>query len=217
VKKLRGNYKKDYGLGGSGPKGISIPASAADIFQTIIIAISLCVILYVFIVTPNEVEGESMYPTFSNAEVVLTSKLNNWLGRTDFGKSLGLDYKRGDSVVLQKPGDKDYIKRIIALPGERIAIRDGYVYINNNRLTENYLPPATYTQGGEFLEDGGEGKVVPENTYFVLGDNRTQSFDSRFNELGFVKESWLKGKVVLRSWPIDKFGLINAGEYKLDI
>lgn len=194
--------------------GMSVPVVVIDLLQSVAVAISICIVIYVFIATPNQIEGESMEPNFQNGEIILTNKLSEWLGASEFGKNIGLDYKRGDIVVFQKPGINDFIKRIIAVPGDKIAIREGYVYINGKKVIEEYLPPSTFTRGGNFIEEGAENLEVPEGKYVVFGDNRNNSHDSRYLDIGFVDRQWLKGKVVLRYWPVSKFGVVQSGIYK---
>lgn len=196
-------------------KGRSVPSYVVNLLQSAIIILSIFIVIYLFIFTPNVIEGDSMNPSFTNGQMILTNKLVNWFGDTQFGKSLDLVYKKGDTIVFQKPGLNVYIKRIIAMPGERVAIRDGYVYVDSKRILEEYLLPATFTKGSSFIEDGGESKVVPENEYFVMGDNRNNSLDSRYNEIGFVKKEWLKGKVALIYWPIGKLGIVNTGKIEV--
>src|SRR5690606_9943541 len=116
--------------------GIKVPASTLEFLQSLVIAICIAVVLYLFIVTPNQIQGNSMIPNFYEGDIILTNKLSNWLGDTEFGKSIGLNYKRGDVIVYQKPGLSDHVKRIIAVPGDRVAVRDGFVYINNKKLVE---------------------------------------------------------------------------------
>jgi signal peptidase I len=186
------------------------------ILQAIVIMASIIIILYLFIITPNQVRGPSMEKNFFTGEILLSNRLTQWIGSTPFGKSIGIDYKRGDVVVLQKPGFEEFVKRIIGLPGDRVAIRDGYVFINGKKLQENYLGPSIYTGGGDFIEDGGESKIVPEGYYYVMGDNRGVSNDSRYSEIGFIDRNWLKGKVIIRFFPFDKFGLIPTGGYTLE-
>lgn len=193
-------------------KNLKISTLLLNILQITLIGICLSTVSYLFIVTPNEVEGESMLPEFIDGQIVLTNKLSTWLGDSDIGKSVGLNYQRGDIVVFQRPGQSDFIKRIIALPGERVAIRDGFVYVNNIQIDEEYLLPATFTKGGTLVEDGGESKIVPDNSYFLLGDNRGQSLDSRFNEVGFVEQEWVKGKVILKYWPLNQLSVVSRGK-----
>lgn len=183
------------------------------VLQTVVIASSLGVILYLFVITPNQVDGVSMEKSFFNGELVLTNRLSQWIGNSELGKNLGLSYGRGDVIIFQKPGFKEVVKRIVGLPGEKIAIRDGFVYINNKKVVENYLPAATYTNGGDVVEDGAESVPIPEGMYFCLGDNREASEDSRFSEIGFIDREWMKGKVILRFWPLSAFSLISTGTY----
>lgn len=100
-------------------------------------------------------------------------------------------------------GKVSYIKRVIALPGEHIQIKDGKVYINGEELQENYLPEGTETHasGGQFID-----LIVPEGTVFVMGDNRGNSGDSRM--FGCIPYDKIEGKVVLRFWPLNAFGTI---------
>jgi signal peptidase I len=187
----------------------SIRSSIVDFAQSIVIALSICIIIYIFLATPNQIEGKSMEPNFSDGQIVLTSKVNQWLGSTPLGKNLDLDYKRGDIVVFQKPGFNDFIKRIVGVPGDKVQIRDGYIYINDEKLDESYLPVETYTTGGNFIEDNGDSKTVPAGQYFAIGDNRNNSHDSRYLDIGFISRDWMKGKVIVRYWPIRDFKLIR--------
>lgn len=196
--------------------GVRVPYAVLDILQTLVISLSICVVIYIFIATPNQIEGESMEPNFFEGEIILTNKLSEWLGPTQVGKQLGLDYNKGDVVVFQKPGYNDYLKRVIGVAGDKIRLRDGFVYINGHKLDEGYLPPATFTRGGSFLKENGEEKTVPEGKYFVMGDNRDNSHDSRYADIGFVDRTWFKGKVILRYWPINKFTVINGVTYATD-
>ncbi len=182
--------------------------------QILVVISAIFIVMYLVVVNPNQVDGPSMEPNFYNGQLLFTNKLYNILGEQEVGKSLNLTYKRGDVITFQKSGDrKALIKRVIGLPGERVAIKNGSFYINNQKLTEEYLPPATYTRGGEFIEDGGESILVEEGSYFVAGDNRSVSRDSR--SIGLIKHDWIKGKVILRFWPLKDFSLINRGTTSL--
>lgn len=192
-------------------KNVTAKEALADILQSAIVSIIICTIIYTFFFTPNIVLGESMENTFHEGELLLTNKVSQWLGSTDFGHNIGLDYQRGDVIVFQKPGRRDYIKRVIGLPGERVMVKDGVVYINGEQLTEKYLPSGLRTNGGTFLLDGEE-KTVPEHHYFVMGDNRSNSQDSRYVEVGFVHRDWMKGKVIVRYWPPQQLGIIGQGD-----
>lgn len=122
---------------------------------------------------------------------------------------------RGEVVVLKAPTDptKDFIKRIIGLPNEKIMIKDGSVFINGKRLDEGvYLSDNVKTYPGGFLKDGEE-VPIPDYSYAVLGDNRTNSSDSR--EWGFLKRSDIIGHPFLVLWPLENAGTIQAVGYAL--
>ncbi len=184
-----------------------------DLLQSVAIAISISIFLFVFIVTPNQVDGPSMIPNFITGDLLFTSKIHKWIGHTSLGKTLDLEYKRGEIVVFQKPGFVDFVKRVIALPGEEISLKDGIYFINGERLNEFYTVENDLRKDGVFLKDGGEPLVLGNDEYFLSGDNRDVSFDSR--SLGPIKREWIKGKVVFRFWPLQKFGIVEAGKFQL--
>lgn len=171
-----------------------------DTVQTFLIAAAVFLVIYVALFRPFEVKGESMYPNFYDKEYVLT----NLIGFEDLGfyhAQFG-SLKIGDVIVFKAPTDpeKDYIKRVIGIPGDRISLRNGKIFLNGSELNESaYLKPDVITYPGNFLTDDKE-VIVPENEYFVLGDNRLNSSDSR--EWGFVKKTGVIGKSILVYWPI---------------
>lgn len=188
----------------------SKPSIFIDILQTIVVALAIFVIIYLFIATPNEVKGNSMDPTFKNGELLLTNKVIQLLGGDDgTGKVFG-DYNRGDVVIFKDNlSQEDFIKRIIAKGGDTISVQKGSVYLNGNELNEDYLPAGRKTNGGTFLEEG-QTLRVPDNFYFVMGDNRGNSKDSRDKAVGFVERKQLKGRVFFRYWPLNRLGLIRG-------
>ncbi len=154
-----------------------------------------------------------MEPNFYNGERVYTNRLPQWLNDTSVGKFLDLDYKRGDVIVFYKPGMiGSLIKRVIGLPKDKVKIQDGHFFINGQELIEDYISKDVFTKGGTFIAEGEE-KTVPDNSYFVAGDNRTVSNDSRY--LGFILKDWMQGKVIFRLWPLDKIGIINEGQFEI--
>lgn len=180
-----------------------------DFIQSTAVAIGICVVIYIFLATPNQIDGASMEPNFHNGEIVLTNKISQWLGDTPFGEATYLQYSRGDVIVFQKPGFKDFIKRIVAIEGDTIKLVKGKVYLNGEVLNEYYIEDTLETPPGDFLQEGIE-LTVPENNFFIMGDNRGNSHDSRYKDIGFVDRSWLKGKVILRYWPINKLTTVRA-------
>ena len=139
-----------------------------------------------------------MFPNFQDGEYVLTNLITLRIA----------PLSRGDVVVFHAPPDpeKDFIKRVIGLPGDTVTIKDGDVYVNGNHLDENtYLKSEVKTYSGSFLKEN-EVITVPQNQYFVMGDNRPYSSDSR--EWGFVTRSAMIGKSFFIYWPIPKAQLI---------
>lgn len=169
-----------------------------DILETVVFIGSIFIVLYLFVLMPNQVKGASMDNTFQNGEYILTSKISYKFGSP----------KRGDVVIFKSPKnpDIDYIKRIIAMPGDRIKISDSDVYVNSELLDEPYIKEKTNLISGGFMQDGVE-ETVPEGYLFVMGDNRPNSSDSR--EFGFVPFSDIIGKVFFRYLPITSFGWIK--------
>ena len=154
-----------------------------DILQIVIFAGAIFLVLYLLVMQPHKIDGSSMEPNFHDAEYLLTDKVTY-----RFNKPI-----RGDVIIFHAPGTsgEDYIKRIIGLPGEKIEVKDNAVYINNQKLKESYIPPANTTSGGSFLPENTPIEV-PEGNYFVMGDNRNHSADSR--SFGFIERS-------KNSWP----------------
>ncbi|MBI2033105.1 MAG: signal peptidase I [Candidatus Levybacteria bacterium] len=161
--------------------------------QTILLAATVFLVIYIFLFRPFQVSGLSMYPNFDHGEFVLTSLISTRLE----------DPKRGDVIVFKSPidKDKDYIKRVIAIPEDRVMIQEGSVYLNGEKLDESkYLADDVKTYGGGYMQEGQE-VTVPENMYFMMGDNRSNSSDSR--EWGPIKKSEILGKSMFVYWPVN--------------
>lgn len=170
-----------------------------DIVQTLLLAASIFIVIYIFLFRPYQVTGSSMYPNFVNKEYVLTNLITLRFE----------DLKRGDVVVFRAPIDKekDFIKRVIGLPRDTVSIRDGDVYVNDQKLDQSaFLDKNVKTYSGAFLKEG-EKVTVPQGEYFVLGDNRGASSDSR--EWGFVTKDEVIGKSFFVYWPINDMRLIK--------
>jgi signal peptidase I len=158
-------------------------------------SVLIAVILIVFIYQPVKVEGTSMMPTLTDQERIFINKFTYHFG-------LG-DIQRGDMVVFWFPLDpqKSYIKRVIGVPGDIVSIDAGQVFVNNGALTEPYVPE-DYRDRVSY-----EQHRVPPGEYFVLGDHRSSSSDSR--TWGFVKREAIYGKAVFVYWPFEKIGRIQ--------
>lgn len=174
-----------------------------DTMQTILLAASIFLVIYIFLFRPFQVSGESMYPTFKNKEYILTNLI---VLRYE-------DPKRGDVIVFKAPTDKekDFIKRVIGLPGNSVMLKDGFVYINGAKLDESaYLASDVRTYGGATLHEG-EPFIVPPDKYIVMGDNRPYSSDSR--EWGLLKKSEVIGKSFFVYWgdnnPLEHLRLVK--------
>lgn len=169
-----------------------------DLIESVVVALSIFVVIYLFLVQPHMVKGASMDPTFHDGQYILTDKISYRIHTP----------KRGDVVVFKAPmnPDFDYIKRIIGLPEDTIAISDGKVLVNGQPLSDEYIQTDTILLPGQYIQEG-ERITVGENEYFVLGDNRSHSADSR--QWGMVPKNDIIGRVFFRYWPVNQFGLIQ--------
>jgi len=164
-------------------------------FRDLMLSVLIAVLVILFLYRPVKVEGTSMMPSLYDQERLFINQFSYKFG-------LG-DIKRGDTVVFWFPEDttKSYIKRVIGLPGDTVAVEDGYVIVNGKKLVENYVPP-------EYRDDRNyPPRVVPRNEYFVLGDHRVSSNDSR--AWGFVPRNYIYGKAVFVFWPPEHIGAVH--------
>ncbi|MBI3955164.1 signal peptidase I [Candidatus Gottesmanbacteria bacterium] len=180
----------------------SITVFFMDFMETIVVALSIFVVVYLFLVQPHEVKGSSMEINFHNNEYILTDKISYRF----------VNPKRGDVIIFKAPNnpDVDYIKRVIGLPGDTVKVEKGFVFVNDRQLSEYYLKEKTFLYPGSFMLEGAN-ITVPKDFLFVMGDNRTHSSDSR--EFGPIPEDSIIGKAFLRYWPITEFGLVPQINY----
>jgi len=164
--------------------------------RDLLIAIGLALVIIVFLYQPVKVEGTSMAPLLSDQERIF---INKFVYRFEA-------IHRGDVVVFWYPLDrtKSFIKRVIALPGETVELRHGMLYVNGQLLPEPYVPPQ-YAD----VTDFGPVKV-PRGSYFVMGDHRISSNDSRV--FGPVAGQYIYGRAVFAYWPVDHFGSLSTAE-----
>lgn len=169
-----------------------------ELVEFIAIVGAILIVVRFFVAEPHKVSGNSMVPNFHDGDYIITNKLAATIS----------DLQRGEVVILKNPRNTDqvFIKRIIGLPGEQVKISEGQIVLNNRPLSEPYLPPGTKTQGGTFLAEGEE-ITIQEGQYFVVGDNRGGSSDSR--EWGPIKKELIIGQAWLRYWPPQKLTLIK--------
>jgi len=183
---------------------IPILNSLYEIVKTIVFVLLAAFLIRYFLIQPFVVEGQSMEPNFHNNEYLVVNKLSYRIGEP----------KRGDIIIFQAPSAPqfDYIKRVIALPGETVKISNNKIYINNKPIDEKYLDGSEKTLINQDPNMSLE-RIVGPNEYFVLGDNREHSSDSR--EFGIVSKSLIVGKVFVSVYPWNYFGLIPHQQYSL--
>lgn len=175
----------------------SISNFVLNTIEAIVIALALSIILYLFVATPHEVVGESMAPNFESGEYLIGNKLTYQFNEP----------KRGDIIIYEYDERVDYIKRIVGMPGETISLEDGTIYVDDKKLDEStYLNNSITTRGGDKLHEGGEINV-PEGHYFTLGDNRSDSYDSR--SFGTIKKEQVKGKAYMVYFPFSNFRIME--------
>lgn len=177
------------------PEEVNIVKELLSLIIYIGIVVLICYFILNFVGCRSKVDGSSMNPTLENEDSLWVDKLSYTFG----------DPKRFDVVIFNYDETTTYVKRIIGLPGETVRIdQNGNIYINGNLLKENY--------GKEtILDNGRAGSEVylASDEYFVLGDNRNNSIDSRWSDVGNVNREDIVGKVVLRIYPFKSFGLIK--------
>ena len=173
------------------------PGRAAGLFSAwmrdLIISLGISAFIIVFLYQPVKVEGTSMMPSLDDQERIF---INKFVYRIE-------PIQRGDIVVFRYPRDpqKSFIKRVIGVAGDHVRIVDGRVLLNGKMLVEDYVPRA-YEDERSYPEI-----VVPPDSYFVLGDHRSLSNDSR--DFGPVDASYIYGKAVFGYWPVDKMGRLR--------
>jgi signal peptidase I len=178
-----------------------------DIIETLVIALSLFLVVYLFAMQPHQVNGQSMVPNFQSGEYVLTDKVSYKFGNP----------KRGDVVVFHAPETAncpkgtgcDFIKRILAVPGESVAVANNQIIVNGIPLSEPYIPSDFQTMAGAFTK--GRTITLGPNEYFASGDNRPYSSDSR--AWGPVQKSDIVGRAFFRYWPPKAVGTLPKITY----
>lgn len=162
-------------------------------FIKLIIVIIVILLLMIYVVSITQVVGNSMSSTLENGDVLILNKF----------KYRFMDIERGDIISFEYDDTKYLIKRVIGLPGDTISISDNTLYINGELYVENYLDENLEYDDFSLSSLGYD--TIPEDMYFVLGDNREDSLDSR--EIGLISKDEIIGKVSLRIWPLNKLAL----------
>jgi signal peptidase I len=161
--------------------------------RDLLVSVAISAFIIIFLYQPVKVEGTSMMPGLEDQERIF---VNKFVYRWE-------PIQRGDIVVFRYPRDpsKSYIKRVIGVAGDRVRIENGQVFVNDEQLDEDYIP-TDYADARSYPQ-----VVVPPNSYFMLGDHRTMSNDSR--DFGPVNERYIYGKAVFGYWPMEKLGRLR--------
>jgi signal peptidase I len=182
------------------------------------LAIGLALAIQALIVKPYQIPSESMEPTLDPGERVLVNRLGYRVGDpaigdvvvfhppagADRGNDCGVERERGQACAEPTPerSDTNFIKRIVAGPGDSLSIVDGHPVVNGEMAEEDFIRPCAGGNGCNFPEE----ITIPPDHYFMMGDNRGQSDDSRY--WGPVPRDWIIGEAFFTYWPIDKVGLL---------
>ena len=178
---------------GETPVAPSAKGGMRSWFRDMVVSIVVSAFIIIFLYQPVRVEGTSMLPMLEDQDRLFINKMAYKIG----------EIHRGDVVVFLYPHDhtKSYIKRVIALPGDDLRIDHGLVYVNGHAIKENYVPV-------RFTDDRSlPGLVIPDNEYFVMGDHRSISSDSR--DFGPVQRDLIYGKSAFVYWPMDQAGVVR--------
>lgn len=172
--------------------------------KALLIAFVIAAVIRYFLFTPIVVDGESMMPTLENGDRMVVNKIGYTIGEPD----------RFDIVVFHAPEKKDYIKRIIGLPGDTVEYKEDQLYINGDPYEESYLDAkkaeitdGTLTEDFTLLDIPDGVEVIPEGYVFVMGDNRRYSKDSR--HIGLVSQDEIIGNTNIRFWPLSSIDIIK--------
>ena len=163
--------------------------------RDLMVSVLIAAVVILFLYQPVRVEGTSMMPGLIDQERIFINKFAYRFGFSDIS--------RGDTVVFWYPGDpsKSFIKRVIGVPGDKVLVKDGQVFVNGTALDEPYVPNDYRDHVSTPL------RVVPSGEYFVLGDHRSSSNDSRM--WGTVARRFIYGKASFVYWPLDRLGLLR--------
>lgn len=169
----------------------------ANSFLEIFVIIAFVVLIHTFVMEPVKVSGNSMYPTLHDKDLILIEKI------TTSQKKL----ERFDMIVFENKDDSEvhYVKRVIGLPGEKVQIQDGEIFVNDQKIEDYYGYEDVLINPGMAYDP----VTLGPNQYFVLGDNRNHSSDSRFAEIGLVDQSQINGKLFFRLAPFGDFGSLK--------
>ena len=202
MRKDRNERKKKREQKDDGSEKYSVKHEVLGYVRLIAIVAAVMIFLQLFIVVNAKIPSESMVPTIMPDDQIFGNRL----------AYVNSDVKRYDIIIFKYPDNEKewFIKRVIGLPGDTIDIHDGDVYVNDDPipLSDDFCATPDSTAGGNLTYP----ITVPENSYFVLGDNREYSHDARLWTNTFVTKDEILGKAVFRYWPLSKSGVINSHE-----
>jgi len=166
-----------------------------EVVKVVLISLAIILPIRLFLVQPFYVEGASMEPNFYQNEYLIIDEISYRFN----------DKQRGEVIIFKNPQNTSayFIKRIIGLPGETVKIEDGHVFVNDQLLEESYIET--------FSSDSHDVVTLGSDQYFVMGDNRSNSLDSR--QLGPIHKDYIIGRVWLRGWPLDRINTFNLPAY----
>lgn len=166
-----------------------------EVIKVVLISLAIIIPIRYFLAQPFYVEGASMEPNFYDKEYLIIDEISYRFNEP----------QRGEVIVFKNPENTSvyFIKRIIGLPGEEVDIKDGHVYIDGATLVESYIT--------EFSSEDYGPIILNDNEYFVLGDNRNNSHDSR--RIGAIPENDIIGRTWFRGWPLNRIGTFNIPSY----
>lgn len=181
-----------------------------DWIESIIVAFLLAMVIRAFIIQAFKIPTGSMRPTLMEGDLILVNKFiyGAKVPFSDLRLPKVSDLKRGDVVVFIYPEDKskDFIKRLVGLPGDALEIKNGTIYINDKPLLDPVFNQRYYYNRGDFAAEG-QKITVPVDSYFMLGDNSGSSKDSRY--WGFVQKKDILGKAIMIYWPLQRIRIIK--------
>lgn len=167
-------------------------------------ALMLAILLRTYVFQLIKVDGPSMETTLHNNQKLIVYKLDYMFSKPKQGDIIVFMKEKGPFNIIPYFSEIDYIKRVIAIPGQTVDIKDGKVYIDGLTLAEPYITQETARSGDMQFPLKVEGGTV-----FVLGDNRNNSKDGRFTDVGLIKYENIRGKAVIRIWPFNEFGYVK--------
>ncbi len=178
-----------------------------DIIETLVIALSIFLVVYLFFMQPHQVNGQSMVPNFQSGEYVLTDKISYRFRNPERGEVVV--FHAPEAAHCPKGTGCDFIKRVIAIPGETVEIKNNHIYINGKILKEKYIPDDFETRPGEYTR--GRSITIRSDEYLLIGDNRPCSSDGRV--WGPVPKDQIVGKAFFRYWPFSVAGKLEIASY----